>query len=98
MAVGYECPECRTKWPHYKTFATCPECFVVCRSAVTPRVLTAGEAKTRLNRIAFIRYYRERELARIGPTPEERGRAEAIEDAAEIRRLNRILNDDDPGD
>jgi hypothetical protein len=98
MAIGFECPDCRTRWPHSRAFSTCPECGIACRSAVAPRVLTNGEAKTRLNRVAFIRYYRERELARRGPTPEEVGRREALDVVAEIRRLNRVVNDEDPGD
>jgi len=98
MAIGFECPDCRTRWQHSRAFAVCPECGIACRSAVASRVLTNGEAKTRLNRVAFIRYYRERELARRGPTPEEKGRDEARALVAEVRRLNRVLNDERPGD
>jgi dTMP kinase len=42
--------------------------------------------------------YRQRELSRRGPTPEEVGRAEAQAQVAEVRRLNRVLNDKTPGD
>jgi len=98
MAVGYECPECRTCWPHYRSFSSCPECRVTCRSTVTPRVLTAQQAKTRILRIEFIRYYEAREKFRIGPTPEELGRAEARRESERIRQLNRSLKDEDPGD
>lgn len=95
MAVAYECPECRTAWPHYRAFSTCPECRVVCRAAVTPRALTAGQAKSRLLRIEFLRYYEAREAFRTGPTPEELGRAEAID---EIRSLRKKKNEKTPGD
>ncbi len=98
MAIAFECPECRTRWPHSRDFSICPQCSIKCRSAVSPRVLTSGEAKTRLNRIAFIRYYQQRELARRGPTPEEIGISEAEERIEEIRKMNRTLNDEDPGD
>lgn len=98
MAIGFECPDCRTRWPHSRPFSTCPECGIKCRSAVAPRVLTAGEAKSRLNRVAFIRFYRDRELARRGPTPEEIGKQEALEQIQEIRRMNGVLNDEDPGE
>ena len=98
MAVGYECPECRTAWPHYRSFASCPECKVACRSTMTPRVLTAQQAKTRILQIEFIKYYEARETFRIGPTPEELGRKEGREEAERIRKLNRSLNDEDPGD
>lgn len=97
MAVGYECPECRTCWPHYRSFATCPECRVVCRPAVTPRVLTAGQAKSRILHIEFLRYYEAREKFRLGPTPEEIGRREAREESARIAELNRSLNDEGSG-
>ena len=97
MAVGYECPECRTCWPHYRSFQTCPECRVTCRSAVTPRVLTAEQAKSRILHVEFIRYYEAREKFRAGPTPEELGRQEGREEAERIRQLKRHLNDEDPG-
>lgn len=98
MAVGYECPECRTAWPHYRSFQKCPECRVACRSAVTPRVLTAAQAKSRILQIEFIRYYEAREKFRLGPTPEEIGRQEAREEIERTRELNQALNDEDPGD
>ena len=97
MAVGYECPECRTCWPHYRSFDVCPECRVACRSTVTPRVLTAQQAKRRILHVEFIRYYEAREKFRIGPTQEELGRAEGREEAERIRKLNRSLKDEDPG-
>lgn len=95
MAISFQCPECGTNWPYYRTFDICPECGVACRSAATPRVLTSGEAKTRLLRIEFERYYAARETFRTGPTPEEIGRAEA---RAEIEARTIEQNDDDPGD
>lgn len=98
MAVGYECPECRTAWPHYRSFSSCPECRVACRSTMTPRVLTAGEAKTRILRIEFIRYYEAREKFRLGPTPEELGRREARDEIARLRELDKSLNEEGPGD
>ena len=98
MAIAFECPDCRTRWPNSRKFATCPECSVPCRTAAVPTVLTNGEAKTRLNRLAFLRYYRQREDTRTGPTPEEMGRREAIATVAEVRALNRVLNDETPGD
>lgn len=97
MAVGYECPECRTCWPHYRSFATCPECRVVCRSAVTPRVLTADQAKKRILNVEFLRYYNAREAYRVGPTPEEIGRREAREQLARIAELNDSLKDEGSG-
>lgn len=97
MAVGYECPECRTCWPHYRSFASCPECRVACRSAVTPRVLTAGQAKTRILHLEFLRYYEAREKFRLGPTPEELGRKEARQELARLRDLEDCLNDEGPG-
>jgi hypothetical protein len=83
MAIAFECPECRTAWPHYRTFSTCPECRVLCRSATASTVLTAQQAKHRLTNLAFLRFYRRREMNREGPTPEDIGRREA----AEIIRL-----------
>lgn len=98
MAIAFECPKCATRWPHSRAYATCPECRVACRSSVAPRVLTNGQAKSRLRRIEFIRYYEAREQFRSGPTPEEIGREEGREEAARIRALNKALNDEDPGD
>ena len=96
MAVGYECPECKTCWPHYRSFASCPECRIACRSAVTPRVLTAAQAKSRLLHIEFIKYYEAREKFRSGPSPEELGRREGREQAERIRQMK--LQMKDPGD
>lgn len=97
MAVAYECPNCFTRWPYFRTFQVCPECSIPCRSAVTPRSLTAGEAQSRLTRIAFIRYYEDRERERLGPTPEEVGEREAREEILRIRALEESLNEKDPG-
>lgn len=97
MAIAYECPECRTRWPHYRPFASCPECLVPCRAAVTARALTSGEARSRLRRIEFLRYYEAREADRDGPTPEEVGAREGREEAARIRELNKTLNEETPG-
>ena len=60
--------------------------------------MTHGQARSRLRQIEFIRYYEERELERVGPTPEEIGALEAREQSARIRKLNAALNDEDPGD
>lgn len=79
MAVAYECPDCRTAWPHYRTFSTCPECRVACRQATAANVLTAQQAKHRLVHLAFIRFYRRWEQNRQGPSPEDIGRREAAE-------------------
>jgi hypothetical protein len=98
MAISYECPDCHTRWPHSRSYGTCPECRVPCRSASVPRVLTAGQAKSRLRQIEFVKYYEAREKFRDGPTPEEIGAAEAREEARRIRELNEALNDEDPGD
>lgn len=79
MAIAFECPDCRTAWPHYRAFSTCPECRVVCRSATAAKVLTAQQAKYRLTHLAFLRFYRRWNEEREGPTPEEIGAAEAAE-------------------
>lgn len=96
MAVAFECPECLTNWPHYRSFRTCPECRVPCRSAVAPKVLTAAQAKSRILHAEFLRYYRARELYRHGPSPEEVGRQEAIEEIRALREKQK--NEKDPGD
>ena len=95
MAVAYECPECKTAWPYYLTFDICPECRVVCRRTVTPRALSSEQARLRLLRIQFVRYYEAREAFRTGPSPEEMGRAEARE---EIEQRLKERDEKDPGD
>jgi hypothetical protein len=97
MAVSFECPDCRTRWPHTRRFSSCPECRVVCYSNVVPRSLTEREADSRLRRLEFVRYYRARENFRTGPTPEEIGRAEAKIEAAKIRAEKLTQNAKDPG-
>lgn len=92
MAMAHHCPDCKTNWPYYSSFKVCPDCAIPCRTAATTKVLTAQEAQSRVKRLAFIRYYAERELQREGPTPEEIGLEEAVRDAAEIRKLNEALD------
>lgn len=97
MAIAFECPDCGTRWPHVRTYSSCPECRVVCRSLVAPRVLTDKQAKSRLKQIEFIKYYEAREAFRNGPTPEEIGREEGRREAALIRDFNKAQNEESPG-
>ena len=82
MALTRLCTECNSAWPDNNSYARCPRCQVKTRTAVHANPMTAGEAKSVLNHLAFQRHYQqlEEKRARLGrPTPEELGKREAFE-------------------
>lgn len=90
MAISLVCAECHTRWPNSSAFATCPECDVATKALSVAKVLTPGEARSRVRGIQFIRFCAERDRKRElagRPSPEELGRAEAAEITRQLREI-----------
>lgn len=77
MAFSYECPECSRRWPYVKNFGVCKVCRVSCRTSQVGEPMSQDEARFELKKLEFNRRYAEREAKRVGPSPEDVGRAEA---------------------
>lgn len=87
------CPDCRSQWPYENEYRSCPQCEVDTR-VEAKRPMTPRAANLRLRGIEFERWYMDREMAREArgePSPEDIGRRQAIEDRAEMRRLEGLL-------
>lgn len=85
MALAYYCPDCEIAWPSWREYQRCPKCHGKTRNASCKNVLTTGEAAKLVKQIEFQRFYRQYDMEREGPTPEDRGRREAVELARKWR-------------
>lgn len=77
MALSYECGECGRKWPYAKPFGVCGVCRTSCRTSQVGEPMSQEQARFELKKLEFNRRYAEREAKRVGPSPEDVGRAEA---------------------
>ena len=91
MDFGMYCGECQITWPNLWDFRYCPQCEQKTRYA-TGEPLDQVEAARLQLRAQFRVYYAERECHREGPTPEQVGVEEALEEMRVIRELMEALD------
>lgn len=77
MAYSYSCPTCDRKWPYKKPYSICPICRTTAQTSTVGIPMTDEAARFELKNLKFNAFYAKREAVREGPSPEEKGRAEA---------------------
>lgn len=85
------CSRCGIDWPPGHKFAVCPVCEERTDGITGGSPLTLAEADRRVREIQFEKFYEQTWVAkRVGPDPEELGKAEAAEITRQLREIQEL--------
>lgn len=77
MGHAYRCSTCGVDWPNTSRFSRCPACGEKSDLIGNGSPIPMGDAMSKARHLEFERFYDQRDRGRKGPSPEEKGRAEA---------------------
>jgi hypothetical protein len=89
--MSRRCSQCGINWPNFLEHSTCAKCGGKTDLIGNQPPMSLAEASSLKRELEFARYYDEREAAREGPSPEQKGREEAATIIALDRQVEQTL-------